>query len=305
MILGAGDRGLDVPRARASTPRCARWGSGPWRLAVPVVAVTLARGRRAARRARRCGRRGARERAEEIQALRFGRGGDRRRFEAAREPKRWFRGKDGRRIYHLRGTLPEGGLRARDGARGLAGASGSRAASTRRGCARTAAAGVLEDVEDRTFLPDGERPARARRRRGATSSPSRPRPSRSCPGGPRRCAGTTLARADRASGGGSASRSADFQLERYNRLAYPFAGVPGALARARARAAPRTARATSRPRSSSRWACRSCSGARRASRWRWGSRAASRRGSRRGRRTSCSSSSGASRCGRRDRRLIR
>jgi lipopolysaccharide export system permease protein len=48
----------------------------------------------------------ARARADEIMAQRFGRSDA--RAARAEQPKRWFRGKDGRRIYHLRGT-GEGG----------------------------------------------------------------------------------------------------------------------------------------------------------------------------------------------------
>jgi lipopolysaccharide export system permease protein len=44
----------------------------------------------------------ARERGDRIMAQQFGRADA--RAARAQQPKRWFRGKDGRRIYHLRGT---------------------------------------------------------------------------------------------------------------------------------------------------------------------------------------------------------
>ncbi len=73
-------------------------GLGPWRLALPVLAVALlAAGAFVAFGDTLVTRAG--QRADAIMAERFHRGG----FGHAQEPRRWFRGKGGRRIYHLRG----------------------------------------------------------------------------------------------------------------------------------------------------------------------------------------------------------
>ncbi|HSD20926.1 MAG TPA: LptF/LptG family permease [Anaeromyxobacter sp.] len=224
MILGAGISVSTFRRTREYTAMRAV-GLGPWRLAVPVIAVTLLSGGVLLVVHDLWGVEAA-QRAEEIQALRFGRGGDRRRFEAAREPKRWFRGKDGRRVYHLRGTLPDGGfarvtvLEVSDAFRLARRVDADRMRPDGGGW-------ILEDVEDRTFLPDGSvRVERAASRRYEFPEP--PDAFAVVPGRPTQMRWDTLI-----SQIGIRRRLglpvADFQLERYNRLAYPFAGVPGAL----------------------------------------------------------------------------
>ena len=94
------------------------------------------------------------ERVEQIRAFKFNKGGDRAHWEEAHAPKRWFRGHDGRHVYHLRGALPGGGfehvtvlelsedfvLIRRIDARAMR-PSGD--------------AWELEDVVDRTFAADG------------------------------------------------------------------------------------------------------------------------------------------------------
>jgi len=128
-------------------------GLGPWRLAVPVLAVTFGAGVLLVVVHDAVGVRAA-QRAEELGALRFGRGGDKRRFLASREPKRWFRGADGRHIYYLRGQLPGGGFEH---------VTVLEVDPTFRLVRRIDAermhpdAGewILEDVEDRTFGADG------------------------------------------------------------------------------------------------------------------------------------------------------
>jgi lipopolysaccharide export system permease protein len=86
---------------------------------------------------------------------------------------------------------------------------------------------ILEDVEDRTFLPDGEmRTERAESRRYAFDEP--PEAFSVAPGRPSEMRWRTLVRQidlRRRLG----LPVVEFQLERYNRLAYPLAGVPGAL----------------------------------------------------------------------------
>lgn len=224
MLLGAAIAVSTFRQTREYTAMRAV-GLGPWRLAVPVLVVTLGLGVALVLLHDVMGVRAA-ERAEEIGALRFGRGGDRRRYLAAREPKRWFRGVDGRRIYNLRGHLPDGGfehvtvlevdpsfrLVRRIDADEMRPADGD---------------WLLRDVEDRTFLEDGTmRLERAASRRYRFPEP--PEAFAVVPGRPSQMRWSTLLRQI-----GVRRRLglpvAEFQLERYNRLAYPLAGVPGAL----------------------------------------------------------------------------
>ncbi len=224
MLLGAGISVSTFRNTREYTAMRSL-GLGPWRLAVPVLAVTFGLGVALVVLHETVGVRAA-ERAEEIGSLRFGRGGDRRRFLAAREPKRWFRGKDGHRIYNLRGTLPEGGFERVtilevDPAFRL-----SRRIDARR-MHPDAGAWILEDVEDRSFQPDGAMQIeRAAQRRYAFDEP--PEAFSVAPGRPSQMRFGTLVHQinlRRRLG----LPVLEFQLERYNRLAYPFAGVPGAL----------------------------------------------------------------------------
>jgi lipopolysaccharide export system permease protein len=200
-------------------------GLGPWRLAVPVLAVTLLAGLALVLLHDVVGVRAA-ERAEEITALRFGRGGDKRRFLAAREPKRWFRGEDGRRIYHLRGHLPGGGfenvtvLEVDDRFRLV----------RRIDAGRMHPEGgewLLEEVEDRAFAQDGAMTlTRADARRYRFDEP--PEAFAVVAGRPAQMRWRTLIHQidlRRRLG----LPTVDYELERYNRLAYPFVAVPGAL----------------------------------------------------------------------------
>lgn len=224
MIIGASIAASTFRRTREYTAMRAV-GLGPWRLALPVLAVTFGLGVALVVLHDVVGVRAA-ERAEEIGAVRFGRGGDMRRYLAAREPKRWFRGGDGRRIYHLRGSLPGGGFERVtvlevDPAFRLV---------RRIDAGRMRPEGdewLLETVEDRTFLEDGEmRLERAKARRYRFDEP--PEAFSIVPGRPSQMRWSLLLQQI-----GVRRRLGlpvvDFQLERYNRLAYPFAGVPGAL----------------------------------------------------------------------------
>jgi lipopolysaccharide export system permease protein len=224
MLLGASVAISTFRKTREYTAMRAV-GLGPWRLAVPVLVITLGLGTALVVLHDVVGVRAA-ERAEEIGALRFGRGGDKRRFLAAREPKRWFRGTDGRRIYNLRGHLPDGGFERVtvlevDPAFRLV----RRIDALR--MRPDGAAWRLEDVEDRTFLANGEmRLARAAEQRYHFDEP--PEAFSVVPGRPSQMRWRTLLHQI-----GVRRRLGlpvvEFQLERYNRLAYPFAGVPGAL----------------------------------------------------------------------------
>ncbi|HET8542274.1 MAG TPA: LptF/LptG family permease [Anaeromyxobacter sp.] len=200
-------------------------GLGPWRLAVPVLAVTFGLGVALVVLHDVVGVR-AEERAEEINALRFGRGGDKRRFLESRAPKRWFRGKDGRRIYNLRGALAGGGFERVT----VLEVDPAFRLSRRIDAARMRPDGagwILDDVEDRTFLAGGEmRVERAPSRRYEFGEP--PDAFSVAPGRPSQMRFAALVRQinlRRRLG----LPVVDFQLERYNRLAYPLAGVPGAL----------------------------------------------------------------------------
>ena len=224
MLLGAGIAVSTFRNSREYTAMRSL-GLGPWRLAVPVLAVTFGLGVALVVLHDVVGVRAA-ERAEEIGALRFGRGGDKRRFLAAREPKRWFRGKDGHRIYNLRGSRPEGGFERVT----VLEVDPAFRLSRRIDAVRMrpeGAAWILEDVEDRTFLPDGAmRVERADARRYAFDEP--PEAFSVAPGRPSQMRFGTLVHQinlRRRLG----LPVVEFQLERYNRLAYPFAGVPGAL----------------------------------------------------------------------------
>lgn len=224
MLLGAAIAVSTFRRTREYTAMRAL-GLGPWRIAVPVLVVTLGLGVALVLLHDTVGVR-AEERAEEISAVRFGRGGDMRRYLAAREPKRWFRGKDGRRIYNLRGHLADGGFERVtvlevDPAFRLV---------RRIDAVKMRPAGdewLLEDVEDRTFLDDGTmRLDRASARQYRFDEP--PEAFSIVPGRPSQMRWRALVEQI-----GLRRRLGlpvvDFQLERYNRLAYPLAGVPGAL----------------------------------------------------------------------------
>jgi lipopolysaccharide export system permease protein len=224
MILGSAIAVSAFRRTREYTAMRAM-GLGPWRLAVPVVTVTAALGVALVLLHDVIGVR-AEERADEIASLRFGRGGDERRYREARAPKRWFRGSDGRRIYNLRGHLPGGGFEhvtvlEVDPAFRLV---------RRIDAGRMSPAGgewLLEDVEDRTFFPDGNVALeRAKERRYRFEEP--PEAFAIVPGRPSQMRWATLLHqiGIRRTLGLPVQ---EFLLERYNRLAYPFAGVSGAL----------------------------------------------------------------------------
>ncbi len=99
MLLGAGVAVSGLRQTREYTAMRAA-GLGPGFVAAPVVAVVLVFGLGLVVLHEAWGVQAV-ERVEEIRAFRFKRGGDRRAWEAARAPKRWFRGHDGRHIYHL------------------------------------------------------------------------------------------------------------------------------------------------------------------------------------------------------------
>jgi lipopolysaccharide export system permease protein len=200
-------------------------GLGPWRVALPVVGavalVSLALlalhevwGVRAA------------QRAEEIQVTRFARGGAYRRWQATQQPKRWFRGADGRHVYHLRGVLPGGGfervtvLELSDEFRLIRRIDAGRMEPAPGGAWR------LAEVEERHFTPEGARFERSAWREYRFDEPPGSFDLR--PGRPSQMSLPVLAE-QIAVRGRLGQPSIDFAIERANRVAYPFAAVSGAL----------------------------------------------------------------------------
>lgn len=199
-------------------------GLGPWRLALPVLAVaTLAAvGLAAFDDALVVG---ASARVDELLATRFGRTGTWYRW---REPKRWFRGRDGRRIYHLEAgagpgrfqrvtvleVTPDFRLARRiDAARMTPGPQG---------------AWVLEDVAERLFAPDGamtlQRAERRVYRFDEDPEAFAVRPGQ--PGEMRRAVLADQIVLRRRLG----LPVAEFELEWNRMLAYPLTGLAAALA---------------------------------------------------------------------------
>jgi len=201
-------------------------GLGPWRVALPVVAAALLAGLAMVALQDLVGVHAA-QRAEEISATRFRRGGSYRRWLAWQEPKRWFRGADGRRIYHLRGTLPGGGFERVTVLEVTPEFRLARRIDAVRMTPAEGGAWRLEDVEDRTFAPDGT----SRLERSAVRQDRFDEPPGSfdlVPGRPSQLPYAVLSRQielRRRLG----QPSADFELERANRLAYPLAAVGGVL----------------------------------------------------------------------------
>ncbi|WP_242394722.1 LptF/LptG family permease [Anaeromyxobacter oryzisoli] len=224
MLLGASIATSTFRQTREYTAMRAV-GLGPWRIAVPILAVAILSGVALVVLNDVVGVRAA-DRAEEITAKRFGRGGDLRRYLAAREPKRWFRGQDGRHVYHLRGNLPGGGFERAT----ILELSPEFTVARRIDAARMRPEGdawVLEDVQDRRFELDGRMTLeQAPARRYRFDEP--PESFSVVPGRPAQMRWLTLLRqiAIRRHLG---LPVVEFELERYGRLAYPFAAVPGVL----------------------------------------------------------------------------
>jgi lipopolysaccharide export system permease protein len=224
MLLGAGVAVSGLRQTREYTALRAA-GLGPGFVAAPVVAVVLLFGLGLVALHEAWGVQAV-ERVEEIRAFRFKRGGDRRAWEAARAPKRWFRGHDGRHIYHLSGSLPGGGFE-RVTVLELSPGFGVARRIDAQAMRPSGDGWVLEDVVDRRFLPDGRLEVEESKQR--TYSFQEPADAFAVlPGNPaqmrwRQLVGQISIRAR------AGLAVAEFELERDNRLAYPLAGVPGAL----------------------------------------------------------------------------
>ena len=201
-------------------------GLGPWRVALPMVATALLVAGLMALLHDAVGVHAA-QRAEEISATRFRRGGSYRRWLAWQEPKRWFRGADGRRIYHLRGSGAGGGFERVTVFEVTPDFRLARRIDAVRMEPAEAGAWRLAEVEERTFGEQGtvglERSAEKLFR---FDEP--PGSFELAPGRPSQLSHsvlTTQIELRRRLG----QPSAEFELERANRLAYPLSAVPGVL----------------------------------------------------------------------------
>lgn len=222
LLLGASVAASGLRRTREWVALRAL-GLGPWRLALPVLAVAaLAAAALAVFDDALVV--GASARVDEIMATRFGRAGAWYRW---REPKRWFRGRDGRRVYHLQAGAGPGAFervtvleltpdfrlaRRIDAARMAAGPDG---------------AWTLEEVAERAFAADGsmtlERAARRSYRFDEDPEAFAVRPGR--PGEMRRAVLAEQTALRRRLG----LPVAEFEMERHRKAAWPLAGFAATL----------------------------------------------------------------------------
>lgn len=222
LLLAAAITASDLRRAREFTAMRAL-GLGPWRVVLPVLAVAgLVAG---------CLSWlddaivvDATARAEEIMATRFGRTA---RFSVAHERKRWFRGRDGRRIYHLRGGGDGGFERVTvlELTKGFHLARRIDAERMKPGA--TPGEWSLEQVAERTFRPDGSVKTALYPRRSYRFEED-PSAFAVRPGRPAEMRQRVLAEQmelRRRLG----LPAQDYALQWHNKLAYPLAGVPAAL----------------------------------------------------------------------------
>jgi lipopolysaccharide export system permease protein len=201
-------------------------GLGPWRVALPMVAAALLVAVVMGGLHDLVGVQAA-QRAEEISATRFRRGGSYRRWLAWQEPKRWFRGADGRRVYHLRGSLPGGGFEKVTVLEVTPEFRLSRRIDAVRMEPAPGGAWRLAEVEDRRFEDGGEtRLERAAERIYRFDEP--PGSFDLAPGRPSQLRYAVLDQ-QISLRGRLGQPSAEFELERANRAAYPLSAVPGVL----------------------------------------------------------------------------
>ncbi|HET9595531.1 MAG TPA: LptF/LptG family permease [Anaeromyxobacteraceae bacterium] len=222
LLLAAAVTASDLRRTREYTALRAL-GLGPWRVAVPVLAVALAVAAALAWMGEGLVVE-AGARADAIMASRFGRGPGLGR---SAERKRWFRGRDGKRIYHLRGG-GEGGVFERVTVLEVTDAFRlARRIDAERMEPGPGGAWVLSRGAERAFGPGGrvETTAFERRTYRFDEDPAAfaVRPGR--PASMRRSAlGEQIALRRRLG-----LPWHDFALEWHERLAYPLAVVPAAL----------------------------------------------------------------------------
>jgi lipopolysaccharide export system permease protein len=223
LLLGAAVTASDLRRSREYVAMRAL-GLGPWRVATPVLAVAAG----VALALLWAGDAvvvDATARADEIMATRFHRASGLHR---GAERKRWFRGRGGRLIYHLRGGSGGGRFERVTLLEVTADFRLARridAASMSPGPAP--GEWVLEDVAERTFAPDGE-VATAFAPRRTYRLDEDPEAFAVLPGRPAQMRRAVLAEqvALRRRLGLPAQ---DFALERQGRFSYPLAGIPASL----------------------------------------------------------------------------
>lgn len=224
MLLAAAVAASDLRRTREYTAMRAL-GLGPWRVAGPVLAV----GALVAIGLTWMGDAvvvHAAARADRILATRFHRTAA---LQRDTERKRWFRGRDGHRIYHLRGggedgvsfdrvtvleVTPEFRLARRIDARRMVPAA-------------TPGDWVLADVAERTFLRDGSVDVAFAREKTYRFDED-PGAFAVRPGRPAQMTRAVL-REQIALRSRLGLPARDFALEWQNRLAYPLAALPGGL----------------------------------------------------------------------------
>jgi len=222
MLLAASVAASGLRRTREYTALRAL-GLGPWRIAAPVLSVAAAIAIAiavfddtlvvdASRR------------VEEIMAVRFQRGGAWQRWH---EPKRWFRGRAGRRVYHLRGSGAGGAFERVTVLEITEGFRLARRIDAARMSPGPGGEWVLEGVEERTFRDDGQMDL-ARYERRDYRFDEDPDSFSVLPGRPAQMRRATLldqTRLRRRLG----LPVVEFELEWSNKLAYPLAGLSASL----------------------------------------------------------------------------
>jgi lipopolysaccharide export system permease protein len=223
MLLAAAVTASGLRRTREYTALRAL-GLGPWRVVAPVITI-------AALVAAGVGLMGdavvveASGRADEIMARRFHRGGPLQRDS---ERKRWFRGRGGRRIYHLRGGTEGTGFERVT----VLEVTGEFRLARRIDAARmvpgpTPGEWVLDEVAERTFGPDGSIAASFAPRRSYRFDED-PGAFAIRPGRPSQMRWSVLReQLELRRELGLPAR--DFALESQSRLAYPLAGIPAGM----------------------------------------------------------------------------
>ncbi len=222
MLLAAAVTASGLRRVREYTAMRAL-GLGPWRVAFPILAVAAAAAAAAAAFDDVLVV-DASARAEEIMATRFHRGGTWQRWH---EPKRWFRGRGGRRIYHLRGKGAERTFERVTLLEVTSDFQLARRIDAARMVPTPSGEWLLEDVEERAFGPDAqlslERLARKTYRFDEDPAAFSVLPGR--PAQMRRATLLDQTQLRRRLG----LPYAEFELEWHNKLAYPLTGVPAGL----------------------------------------------------------------------------
>jgi lipopolysaccharide export system permease protein len=221
MLLAAAVTASGLRRTREYTAMRAL-GLGPWRVAAPVMAVAaLVASGLAVLEDEVAVEAGAR--ADTIMAQRFHRGSGPRR-----DRKRWFRGRDGHRIYDLRAAAADGAFERVT----VLDVTPDFRLSRRLDAARMTPSGEpgawrLEGVEERTFGPAGLVEARAFDVRVYRFEED-PGAFAILPGRPAELRRASLARQIELRGRLGLD-AVDYALEWHQRFAYPLAGLPAGL----------------------------------------------------------------------------